>query len=135
MESEGLENPNYGDVDHGPLIISHNQTTAQEPRDYEVPVLSINNSAQQQEQHDVFAQQQHGIPTQKYINIPDRSSLTENGDYSYVIVGRPQHQPIHPQRSYDSYFLLSSKESSDLPTVVAAELDEPTSNYTLMGAH
>ena len=141
-ESEGLENPNYGEVDSGPFI-SQNQTTAQEPSDYEVPVPSISYSEpHMQEQHqqhnsDSFAQQQHGKPTQSYINIPDRnltSSLTGSGDYSYVIVGRPQHQPVRPQRSYNSYFPLSSKESSDLPTFAAAELGELTSNYTLMGA-
>ena len=138
MESEGLENPNYGDVDRGPAIISQNPTTAS---DYEVPVPSIRYSErhaqEQHQQHNSFVQQQPGKQTQKYINVPNRnltSSLTGSDEYSYVFVRHPQHQPVRPQRSYDSNFLLSSEESLDLPTFVAVETGEPTSNYTLMGA-
>lgn len=141
MENEGaIDNPNYGDVDHayGPLI-SQNQTTAV-ARDYEVPVCSINYSEQQQQQHDFSVQQKPGKPTQQYMNIPHRNNniitgSSYSGDYSYVYVGRPQYQPVRPQ-SYDSHFLLSSGESRDLPTFVAAELEshEPTSNYTLLAA-
>ena len=141
VESEGLENPNYGDVDRGPAIISQNQTTAQKPSDYEVPVPSISNSKQhaqeQRQQHNSFVQQQPGKQTQKYVNIPNQnltSSHAGSGEYSYVFVGHPQHQPVCPRMSYDSYYLLSSEESLDLPTFVAVESGEPTSNYTLMGA-
>jgi hypothetical protein len=137
VENEGaIDNPNYGDVDRGPLI-NQNQTTVV-ASDYEVPVSSINYSEQQHQQHDSSVQQKPGKPTQHYINIPNRNLIigsSNSGDYSYVIVGRPQHQPVRPQ-SYDSHFLLSSGESGDLPAFAGAELEshEPTSNYTLLAA-
>ena len=119
MKSEGLDNPNYGEVDHGTL----SQTSA---RDYEVPI-PMNSEAQQQP----------GQPTH-YINIPNQNLTTKgsnSGDYSYVLVSHPH--ITHPQRSYDSHFLQSSEESWDLPRVVAAESGDPTSgklttNYSLL---
>ena len=138
MESEGIENPNYGDVDRGPLI-SQIQTTAV-PRDYEVPVL-INNSEPVQQQQQQQPQAHHGRPTQRqYVNIPDRtltSPLTgscNSGDYSYVFVRPPQHQAVCPQRSHDSHFLQSTESGSNLPILNAAESGDPTSgtDYTLL---
>ena len=119
IKSEGFDNPNYGEVDHGTL----SQTSA---RDYEVPI-PMNSEAQQQS----------GQPTH-YINIPNLNLTTKHnnsGDYSYIIVRHPH--STHPQRSYDSHFLQSSEESRDLPRVVTAESGDPTSgklitNYTLL---
>ena len=131
MRSEGIENPNYGDVDRGPLITRYQRVTAV-AGDYEVPV-PINNSEPVQQQQQQQPQAHHGRPTQpQYVNIPDqnqRRSLTgssNNGDYSYVIVRPPQHQAVSPQRSYDSHYLQSTESWSDLAKLATADLGDPT---------
>ena len=131
---KGIGNPNYGDVDRG-LLITQNQTIAV-ASDYEVP-LSMSHSDPRQQLH---VQQPGHIPTQKYINIPNRNpttSLTESsdeGEYSYVIIRHPHHQAARPQRSYDSHFLQST-ESWDLPTLAAAETGDPASGKVTSNTH
>ena len=119
VEHKGIENPNYGDVDHG----THSQklqTSVAVAVDYETPVSIISEQKQLQP----------GKPTQQYINIPAQNptgSIDNSGASSYVLVRHQQHQRVCPQRSYDSQFLLSSEEWDDLPTVIAAESGDPTS--------
>ena len=109
---EGLDNPNYGEVDpHG-----SQHTSTQIAVDYEAP--------------------QSNHTSAKYINIPSQNlahSSSNSGIYSYVIVEHPKDAPM----SYDSNFLQSSGGSWELPSVATAETVEPmngrlTSNYSLL---
>lgn len=93
---EGIDNPNYGEIDYGTQRSSYGSV----PVDYEVP-QSIQTSPN-------F----NNVP---YQNIT-RSGST-SGIYSYVVVKHPF------AKSYDSNLLQSSSGSLDLPNVVAVDLD------------
>ena len=94
---EGIDNPNYGEIDYGTQQTSYRSI----PVDYEVP--------------------QSKQTSPNYISIPYQSTThsgSASGIYSYVVVKHPF------AKSYDSNFLQSSSGSLGLPNVVAADTDD-----------
>lgn len=92
VEDEGLENPNYDEVDY-----------IQSPQDYEVP-RPMSGTAKQNYVN---------VPFQRETNSSMNRSECDSGIYSYVIVNR--------HTSYDSNFLQSTNGSLELPVVIAAD--------------
>ena len=130
MESEGLDNPNYGKVDCGPLRCNPTSTR----RDYDVP-MCINSELPVQKQLPSGQPTEHAYtPQQNLMAMNDHGSNTCSGIYSYVLVRHPEISDC--DTSYDSHFLQSSREESwDLPRVVAAESGADgklLANYTLI---
>lgn len=93
---EGIDNPNYGEIDYGTQ-----QSSTHIPVEYEVP--------------------QPKETSPNYINVPYQNithSGSSSGTYSYVVVKHPV------VKSYDSNFLQSSGGSLGLANVVAVDTDD-----------